>query len=104
MKKINCWEFKKCGRQPGGENVAELGVCRAAIEIRADGLNEGKNGGRCCWAISGTLCRGKVQGIFAAKITSCIRCDFFHLVEEEEGRNMANEEEIIASLKPPKEK
>jgi len=27
--KLNCWEFKKCGRQPGGPKVAELGVCPA---------------------------------------------------------------------------
>lgn len=99
MKKINCWEFKKCGREPGGKNVNELGVCRAAVEESCDGINDGKNGGRCCWAISGTLCRGKVQGVFAAKITSCIRCDFFHVVEDEQGEKLADEKEIFARLK-----
>jgi hypothetical protein len=24
--KINCWEFKKCGRQPGGHKEKELGT------------------------------------------------------------------------------
>jgi len=31
-KKKNCWEFMKCGREPGGVNAIELGVCRAATE------------------------------------------------------------------------
>ncbi|MGE5174112.1 MAG: two-CW domain-containing protein, partial [Betaproteobacteria bacterium] len=30
MEKLNCWEHKKCGRQPGGHKVAELGVCPSA--------------------------------------------------------------------------
>ncbi|MBU0483022.1 MAG: hypothetical protein KKB30_00730 [Proteobacteria bacterium] len=98
MAKINCWEFKKCGREPGGAKVDDLGVCLAAIEQRTDGLNQGQMGGRVCWAISGTLCRGKVQGIFAAKLTSCLRCDFFHLVEDEEGNNLIETEEIFRRL------
>jgi len=24
---LNCWEFKKCGREPGGEKASELGIC-----------------------------------------------------------------------------
>ena len=44
--KLNCWEFMKCGRQPGGEKVDELGVCPASIEPRTDGTNSGKMGGR----------------------------------------------------------
>ena len=30
MSLINCWEVKKCGREPGGAKVAELGVCPAS--------------------------------------------------------------------------
>jgi hypothetical protein len=29
-KKLNCWEVKKCGREPGGVKVKELGVCPAS--------------------------------------------------------------------------
>jgi hypothetical protein len=81
----NCWEFKQCGREPGGERAAELGVCPAALDASADELNGGKNGGRLCWAIGGTLCGGKVQGEFAQKVLSCLSCDFHKLVREEEG-------------------
>jgi hypothetical protein len=75
----------QCGREPGGEKTEELGVCPAATDVSHDGLNNGKNGGRICWTIAGTLCGGKVQGIFAEKIGSCFRCEFFKDVRREEG-------------------
>ena len=84
-RRINCWEFKKCGREPGGEKVTELGLCPAAIKESTDGVNEGKNAGRVCWAVAGTFCGGKVQGTFAEKYLSCMACDFFKLVKEQEG-------------------
>ncbi len=34
MGKLNCWDFKKCGRQSGGEKAHELGVCPASTEKR----------------------------------------------------------------------
>lgn len=36
-KKLNCWEFKKCGRELGGAHVHDLGVCPATEEKRLDG-------------------------------------------------------------------
>ncbi len=83
--KQNCWEFKKCGREENGENVDEMGVCPAATDTGCDGLNDGKNGGRICWAVAGTFCDGEVQGSFADKQLSCMTCDFFRAVEEEQG-------------------
>lgn len=83
----NCWEFKKCGRQPAGLKVAELGVCPASTEKKADGLNAGRNGGRICWALTGTLCGGKVQGTFAEKVSNCVDCDFYKVVHVEHGRD-----------------
>jgi len=93
MVKENCWEVKKCGRTAGGAKVAELGVCPAATDASAEGLNGGKNGGRICWAITGTFCGGKVQGSFAQKQVSCMGCDFFQKVKQEEGIK-------FSSLKP----
>lgn len=81
---MNCWEYKKCGREEGGANVESLGICPAATESRTHHLNSGKNGGRSCWAIVGTLCGGKVQGTAAQKISNCMSCDFFKLVHEEQ--------------------
>jgi hypothetical protein len=84
MKK-NCWEFTKCGRAPGGLKVHKFGVCPAATDVSSDGINNGHNGGRLCWAIGGTFCGGKIQGEFAKKHMSCLNCDFYILVSTEEG-------------------
>jgi len=84
-KKSNCWEFMKCGREPNGANIAEFGPCPAATDSTCNETNSGKNGGRICWAIAGTFRGGKVQGSFAEKQLSCMTCDFFKKVEEEEG-------------------
>jgi hypothetical protein len=81
--KQNCWEFLKCGRGSGGK--AEHGTCPASTDASANGLNEGKNGGRICWAISGTFCGKKIRGFYAKKQLSCRSCIFFKKVKEEEG-------------------
>ncbi|KPK35456.1 MAG: hypothetical protein AMK70_05305 [Nitrospira bacterium SG8_35_1] len=84
MSKLNCWEVKKCGREPGGEKSHDLGVCPASTDQTCNGLNEGNNAGRICWAIAGTFCGGKVQGDFAQKSVSCMSCEFFKQVKGEE--------------------
>jgi hypothetical protein len=99
MAKLNCWEFRKCGRQPGGEKVDELGVCPASIESRTDGMNSGKMGGRACWAITGTFCDGKIHGEFASKMTACVDCEFYRIVVYEEGLNYQGAKEILDRLK-----
>jgi hypothetical protein len=83
-KKLNCWESKECGRQPGGKEAPELGICPAAVEKKLDGLHGGKNAGRACWLVAGTMCGGKVQGTFAQKYGNCEKCDFFKAVRLEE--------------------
>lgn len=84
MMKLNCWEYKKCGREPGGAKVNELGVCSAATDRRLDGVHGGQASGRACWVISGTYCKGEVQGEFAKKFGECLKCDFYQLVKSEE--------------------
>lgn len=83
----NCWEFKKCERMIGGKNCNTFGMCPSSINVEFDGTNRGKNGGRYCWRIAGTLCDGKIQGTFASKGESCIECDFFKKVVSEEKNN-----------------
>jgi hypothetical protein len=80
----NCWEFVNCGREEGGANAEALGVCPACTSTDVNGANRGKNGGRICWAVTGTLCGGEVQGEFAAKIGNCTSCDFYKAVMAEE--------------------
>ncbi len=82
-RKLNCWEFHKCGRGPGGDRVTELGVCPASTERSCSGINNGKNGGRMCWAIAGTFSTGRVMGAFAREL-SCLNCDFLRFVCREE--------------------
>ena len=87
MAKLNCWDVKRCGRQPGGHKTAELGVCEAATSTAFHGVHGGTNGGRACWIVTGTLCGGKVQGMFAQKSLSCNQCDFYKTVRKEEGKS-----------------
>ncbi len=84
-KKMNCWEYNGCGLEPGGINSAEKGVCPAASDHSFSGLNSGKNAGRFCWAVSGTLCYNKKQGSYSDKKKHCSECDFFNIVKAEEG-------------------
>ncbi len=83
--KLNCWESKKCQREPGGAMAAELGVCPAAEPSEFDGKNSGSMAGRYCWKVAGTLCDGEVQGSSAAKMLSCSACEFFVAVKCQEG-------------------
>ena len=85
MPKQNCWEIKKCGREPKGSKVNDMGVCPAASDTSSDGTHGGKNAGRICWASAGTFCGGEVQGSFAQKSVSCMSCEVFNLVKKEEG-------------------
>lgn len=85
--KINCWEFKKCGRQAGGELSIEFGVCSAYTDQSLDGIHGGKNAGRSCWVVAGTFCGGEVQGMEAQNQCTCWTCDFFQLVKKEEAKS-----------------
>jgi hypothetical protein len=99
MKKLNCWEFKKCGREGGGKHRDDLGVCPVAQEKRLDGTHEGKNAGMACWVVAGTLCGNQVQGTFAKKYSNCEKCDFYKLVLEEEGPRYHLALLLLAKLK-----
>jgi hypothetical protein len=84
-KRLNCWEFKKCGREPGGAKAEQFGVCPATTDEKLNAVHGGKNAGRSCWVVAGTMCGGRVQGTFAQKYQNCDLCDFFRAVKEEEG-------------------
>ena len=96
--KVNCWEAKQCGRQPGGERSHEMGICPAAVAVGADGINGGTNGGRACWTIQQTLCGDKIQGAFSQKLHECLQCDFYSSVRHEEKENYLSTKQIFAQL------
>ncbi|XCN73286.1 MAG: two-CW domain-containing protein [Candidatus Electrothrix aestuarii] len=75
---INCWEFKNCGREPGGIKSSELGVCPVSTHNELDGIHSGTNGGRCCWIFYGAFsCRGEEAKSFDEHIAICRTCDFY---------------------------
>lgn len=80
----NCWEAKRCGREPGGLHADATGVCPAALEVRLHGVHQGRNAGRACWVVAGTMCEGRVEGTFATKFDTCAMCDFYQRVKREE--------------------
>lgn len=86
--KLNCWEFNRCGREPGGALACSHGICPAAIEEPAHGINGGENAGRICWAVSGTFCGGRERSAHVGQRPSCMGCDFFERVLNEEGEEV----------------
>jgi hypothetical protein len=61
-------------------------ICVAGHDLSGArrGAHEGKNAGRACWAIVGSLIGGKIQGTYAQKFNNCWRCDFMIAVKKEE--------------------
>ena len=96
--KTNCWEFKRCGREPGGVNAHEHGLCPAATEEKMNGIHGGRNAGRACWSIAGTFCGGEPQGTFVDKYASCTQCNFYELVVQEEGHGCLMPATLLAML------
>ena len=99
MSQQNCWEYKKCGREENGSKVQELGICIASTVKKINGVHNGKNGGRACWAIAGTLCKGAVQGSAVSKSKDCTKCDFYQLVRKQEVGKFLMSGQIMRMLK-----
>jgi hypothetical protein len=79
----NCWEIKQCGREADGKN-AHLGICSAYLATPYDKLNHGKNGGRMCWYVTGTVCNDELQGNYTQKRMLCLSCEVYKRIKTEE--------------------
>ncbi|SYZ73493.1 hypothetical protein TRIP_C21611 [Candidatus Zixiibacteriota bacterium] len=92
-KKINCWEFRNCGMEPGGIFSRLHGECPVPKALKYDGTNCGSGAGRTCWAIAA---REKQKGAFICRNNriSCLQCEFYLRVQGEE--NNGATEEIAA--------
>ena len=99
MSKRNCWDQKKCGRELNGAKADELGVCPASTEKSLDGIHGGKNAGRTCWVVAGSMCVGKKQGTFYEKHGNCKQCDFYLVVKQEEGMNLEMSVVLVNKLR-----
>jgi hypothetical protein len=69
---VNCWEFMQCGREAGGRREEELGTCPAYPDH-----------GKQCARVAGTMCEDRLQGFFARKILTCLKCDFYNSLHYE---------------------
>jgi len=97
MPKQNCWELKRCGREPGGPRAEALGVCRAITAACTDGMNGGLNGGRVCWAVAGTL-NGDKKRHCSSTFDDCLECDFFRMVAREEGARRCSAATVVIKV------
>ncbi len=75
--KANCWEVKKCGREPGGKKQEELGTCPVTTFEAADGFLGGENGGRACVFIIGKLAAEPGGERCDQTSGGCFKCSFF---------------------------
>lgn len=96
---INCWEYMNCGREFGGQNTESLGVCSVLINDALDGTHNGKQAGRCCWIVAGTLCNGTIQGSYASKRESCRNCEFYKLVKTQEKNKIKSQSELLRLIR-----
>ena len=94
MKDRNCWEVMNCGRHSESNINFKTGVCPAAKHSEFDGINNGKFAGRVCWTIAGSFCLKNKQGIFSNKLMTCLYCEFFEKIREEEGDNFISVPEV----------
>ena len=82
--KLNCWEFKNCGREIGGVLSDSRGVCPVASNMKLDGTNGGRAGGRVCWKIPVSASDGRALKTCADK--PCHICAFYLRVKYEENQ------------------
>lgn len=83
LKKLNCWEFMQCGREAGGSNVDNLGVCPAYPFH-----------GQECANVVGTFC-DLVQVLRKAKHDDCQECPFYNSMHFNEYARRVNQPKTL---------
>jgi hypothetical protein len=96
--KVNCWEYKKCGREANGENIQKLGICPVYLEYKLDGIHGGKHGGRACWVVKDIKCGSKVTRTFVPHSVVCMACDFKKTVLYEENSDCIVSDDFLKML------
>ena len=103
--RLNCWEFRRCGRVPGGSREGECGVCPVVTESRLDAVHSGINAGRVCWFIEGTLCdmamrcKPSGSGNHVEKFKRCLKCNFYNYVKQQEQGRLISPAEAHSLLR-----
>jgi hypothetical protein len=81
-RKLNCWEYKNCGREAGGLLADIYGVCPVSIAMKFDGMNQGQAGGRVCWMVGKQACQ--CNSNTSQSLDPCNSCQFYRRVVFEE--------------------
>lgn len=81
-RKLNCWEYKNCGREKGGLMVEVLGECPVATAMNLDGVNGGRAAGRACWMVLG--CSNRLSRAGLGTLNGCPQCEFYRRILHEE--------------------
>ena len=88
--KINCWECRNCGMEPGGIFARIYGPCPvAANSMKYDGINDGRGAGRTCWRFLQENSRGLERQVCRFGRSSCVECAFYRRVHNEEDLSVA---------------
>ncbi|MCI5148900.1 MAG: hypothetical protein D3916_05850 [Candidatus Electrothrix sp. MAN1_4] len=80
--KIDCWEFKKCGREPGGKNIEKYGLCSLVVSLEDNKINNKRNGERLCWSLRESACEGIMRECCVNEIKECRQCTFYIFLQE----------------------
>jgi len=80
--KLNCWEFRNCGMEPGGIFARVREECPVPRMMKYDGVNGGVGAGRACWTVTASeLKNGSVVCRRSGRL--CINCEFYLRVQRE---------------------
>jgi len=97
--KLNCWEFRNCGLEPGGILAKIHGECPVPREMKKDGVNGGIGAGRSCWAVVNS-CHAVNRIAGRNRRRSCLECEFYRrVVCEEDLQSTLCEEDLLTSQK-----
>ena len=78
LRKLNCWQFKNCGREKGGLLAGALGECPVSTALKYDGMNDGVGAGRACWMVEDSCCRA--AALTRGQGNLCRHCEFYQRV------------------------
>ncbi len=81
--KINCWEFRNCGMEPGGIFARLHGECKVPKSMKYDGVNGGRAAGRTCWLVMNDS-NHRCSKYCLHSRQSCTNCEFYIRVMAEE--------------------
>ena len=89
-RKLNCWEYRNCGMEPGGIFSEIYGTCPVPTMMKYDGANGGRGAGRVCWRVKNKA-TAKGRDLCRHHRQSCIHCDFYRRVQSEEEVHVLSE-------------